>query len=161
MIGHYKLDCNGHQGSVLTLYMVDANNLVAPTVGICDVGRSEGSYVEDEHYLFIFRRKDDWVSSWDSMINKRHQSRDSPTDKSEYKEDANDDLNNEEDSDNNKVDEEGADEEEEDCSDDNNSNEADADDEEEEEEGADEELADGNDKEVVCPPPMNWKKRRR
>ena len=46
MIGHYKLDCNGHEGSVPTLYMVAANNLVAPTVGIRDVGRSEGSRVE-------------------------------------------------------------------------------------------------------------------
>ena len=69
------------------------------------------------------------------MINKCHQSRDSPTDKSEYKEDANDDLNNE-------VDKDGADEEEEDCSNNNNSNEEDADKEEHKEEdekkGADE-----------------------
>jgi hypothetical protein len=63
MIGHYKFDRDGHQGSVPTLYMVDANNLVAPTVGICDVGRSEGPRVEDEHYIFLFCRKDNWVSS--------------------------------------------------------------------------------------------------
>jgi hypothetical protein len=50
------------------LYMVDANNLVAPTIGIRDVGRSEGVCVEEGHYLFLFRRKDDWVLSWDSMI---------------------------------------------------------------------------------------------
>ena len=182
MIGHYKLDRHGHQGSEPTLYMVDANNLVAPTVGIRDVGRSEGSRVEDEHFLFLFRRKDDWVSSWDSMINKCHQSRDSPTDESEYEDDANDDLNTE-------VDEEGSDEEEEDCSDNDNSNEADADDEEEEEgdeeeqgadeadaddeeeeeEGAheelfaDEEVSEGkvSDEEVVCPPPTKRKKQRR
>ena len=61
MIGHYKLDRNGPEGSLPTLYMVDANNLVAPTVGIRDVGRLEGSRVDDEHYLFLFRRKEDWV----------------------------------------------------------------------------------------------------
>jgi hypothetical protein len=158
MIGCYKLDCNGHQGSAVPmLYMIDVYNLVAPTVGIGDVGRSECLRVEDEHYLFLFCRKDDWVSSWDSMINKCHQSRDSPTDKSEYEEDANDDLNNEEDSDNNEVDKEGADEDEEDFSDNNNSNEADADDEEKEEEDAD---GEASDKEVVCPPPMKRKKQR-
>ena len=57
------------------------------------------------------------------MINKCHQSRVFSTDKSEYKEDANDDLNNE-------VDKDAADEEEEDCSNNNNSNEEDADKEE-------------------------------
>ena len=112
---------------------------VAPTVGIRDVGRSEGSRVEDDHYLFPFWRKVDWVSSWDSMINKCHQSRDSPTDKSEYEDsthelNANEDLIGiEEDSDNNKVDKEDADEEEEDCSDADYSSEADADNAEEEE----------------------------
>jgi hypothetical protein len=32
MICQFKLDCNGHQGSVPSLYMVDANHLVAPFV---------------------------------------------------------------------------------------------------------------------------------
>ena len=69
MIGHYKLDRYGHQGSVPMLYMVDANNLVDSKH--CDVGRSEGSHVEDEHYLFLFCRKDDCVSSSsDSIVNK-------------------------------------------------------------------------------------------
>jgi hypothetical protein len=149
LIGHYKLDCNGHQGSVPTIYMVDVNNLVVPTVGICDVGRSEGLRVEDEHFLFLFHRKDVWVSSWDSFINTCHHSRDSLTVKSEYEEDANDDLNNEEDSNNNEVDKDGADEEEEDCSDNNNSNEADADKKED------------KDEEVVCPSPLKRKKQRR
>jgi Plavaka transposase len=158
MIGHYKLDRNGHEGSMHTVYMVDANNLVAPTVGIRDVGgRSEGLRVEDEHYLFLFRRKEDWVSSWDSMIDKCHESRDSPTDESEYDdsdneqdstavEDANEDLNIEEDSNNNEADDGGADEEEE-ASDDNNSN-----------EGGDGEVSDEED---VCPPPMRKKKKQR
>jgi hypothetical protein len=48
MIGHYKLDRDARQeGSMPTLYMVDANNLVAPTVGIRDLGWSKGLHMED------------------------------------------------------------------------------------------------------------------
>ena len=49
MIGHYKLDCNDKH-SMPTLYMVDANNLVAPTIGIRNVGWSKGLCVEEEHF---------------------------------------------------------------------------------------------------------------
>jgi hypothetical protein len=109
MIGQYKLDGNGHQGSMPTLCIVDANNLVAPTVGIRDLCWSKGLRVEDEHFLFLFRRKHEWVSSWDSMISKCCQSRDSATDESKYE-----DLDNDEDSNSDEVGTDGGDDEEED-----------------------------------------------
>jgi len=81
MIGRYKLHCKNDADSMPMLYMVDVNNLVAPTIGIPDLGRTD---VESTHYLFLFRRKDEWASSWDSNIETLYRTRDSASSESEY-----------------------------------------------------------------------------
>ncbi len=167
MIGHYKLDRNDKH-STPTLYMVDANNLVAPTIGIRDVGWSEGLCVEEEHYLFLFRRKHDWVSSWDSMITKCHESREAASDESEYEEDfANvDDVDGEEGDGIEAVKEKDANEEEEADEQEDSDDEEDSNDEEgsnNEEDANDEDDADNEedaDEEDVGQPPTKKKKRR-
>ena len=91
MIGHYKLHRDGLHSSP-TLYLVAVHNLVAPTIGIQDVGVSAATQeVEDPHYLFLFRRKEEWASCWDSMVNKCHSDRDSESVESAYEEEAKDD----------------------------------------------------------------------
>ena len=91
MIGRYKLHLND-KDSTPTLYMVGVHNLVSPTIGICDIGSSLSP--EDEHYLFLFRRKEEWALSWDSMINSCYASRDSPSIEEDYEVAAINDSNN-------------------------------------------------------------------
>ena len=62
--------------------MVDVDNLVAPTIGIPDLGRSDVESIGN--YLFLFRRKEDWASSWDSMIDMCHESKESASKESQY-----------------------------------------------------------------------------
>jgi hypothetical protein len=140
--------------------MVNGNNLVAPTIGIRDVGA-------DEEYLFLFRRKEEWVASCDSMINKCHESRDSPSlerDNEEEEVDGDiDDVADEDDVDEVDVDEEDVDEEDDNYDvadkdvDDNN----DADNKEEDSVGEDDVIGSQDADEVVAQPQTNKKKRRR
>jgi hypothetical protein len=81
MIGRYKLHLND-KDSTPTLYMVGVHNIVSPTIGICNIGSSLSP--EDEHYLFLFRRKKEWALSWDSMTNSCYTSRDSPSFEEDY-----------------------------------------------------------------------------
>ena len=99
MIGQYKLHCNNDASSKPTLYMVDVDNLVAPTIGIPDLGRSDVESIGN--YLFLFRRKEDWASSWDSMIDMCHESKESASIESQYEvvEEDDDVVDQEEDSD--------------------------------------------------------------
>ena len=99
MIGQYKLHCNNDASSKPTLYMVDVDNLVAPTIGIPDLGRTDAESIGN--YLFFFRRKEDWASSWDSMIDMCHESIESASIESQYEvvEEDDDVVDQEEDSD--------------------------------------------------------------
>ena len=58
------------------LYLVDVATFDAPTIGIPDIGWSERMRTEQQ-YLFLFRRKVDWHTSWDAMIDECWQDRDS------------------------------------------------------------------------------------
>ena len=71
MIGRYTL----HREKSSThpkLYLIHVDAIKLPTLGIPDVGGSDG---DDQHHLFLFRRQQDWSSSWDSMIDDLHQNR--------------------------------------------------------------------------------------
>jgi hypothetical protein len=82
MIGRYKQHLNDRDSTSI-LYMVGVHNLASPTIGVCNIGSSVSP--EDEHYLFLFRRKENWALSWDSMINSCYTSRDSPSIEEDYK----------------------------------------------------------------------------
>ncbi|KAI2513242.1 hypothetical protein MHU86_1280 [Fragilaria crotonensis] len=64
MIGRYTITRDPHS-QLPTLYIIPASSIVSPTIGIQDVGGSNG--VNDEH-LFLIRRLADWPASWDSII---------------------------------------------------------------------------------------------
>ena len=82
MIGRYKLyHSNGNRTP--TLYMVNVDTITGPTIGIRDI--SPQIPVQDELYLFLFLRKEEWASSWDSMITSCHTDRHKPAREPEYK----------------------------------------------------------------------------
>jgi hypothetical protein len=143
MIGHYKLHRDGLH-STPTLYLVGVHNLVAPTIGIRDVGQPVDTSVEDEQYLFLFRRKEEWALCWDSMINKCHSDRESESLEGNYEleaeEEAEDDVED---------DIEDDDEEDSNINCDNNSNANEAVDSGDEVVDSEDEAVDGND-EVVA-----------
>ena len=81
MIGRYKLyRSSGHRTP--TLYLVNLDNITGPTIGICDINPQTPEL--DENYLFLFLRKEEWSSSWDSMITSCHADRHLPARESQY-----------------------------------------------------------------------------
>jgi hypothetical protein len=84
MIGEYSVD---RLQPILppTLYLVDVDCIVAPTVGIPDVlGNKKGSSREDRNHLFLFRRRKEWSVAWDSVIDSVYASRRDPSPEKAY-----------------------------------------------------------------------------
>jgi hypothetical protein len=69
---------------------------VAPTIGIQDIGQQAGTSIGNELFLFLFRRKEEWASCWDSRINKCHSGRYSESLEGDFDE-AEDDVDNDDD----------------------------------------------------------------
>ena len=139
MIGQYKLHLNDHDGTP-TLYLVEVHNLVSPTIGIRDIDSSASC--EDDHYLFLFRRKKEWASSWDSMIGSCYTSRDSPSIEEAYEVAA---VNDKDDNDDDDDDNEGNEDNEDDDDDDDNDEDEEDDDDEDDDDNDDDDGDDGND----------------
>ena len=57
--------------------MVDVANIVGPTIGIRDVNPEIP--LQDEAFLFLFLRREEWASAWDTMITSCHKDRHEPT----------------------------------------------------------------------------------
>ena len=57
--------------------MVDVANIVGPTIGIRDDDPSIP--LQDEAFLFLFLRREEWASAWDTMITSCHKDRHEPT----------------------------------------------------------------------------------
>jgi hypothetical protein len=64
------------------LYLVDVRNIVGPTIGIRDVDPTVRE--QDESFLFLFLRKEEWASAWDTMITSCHRDRHKPTFEKNY-----------------------------------------------------------------------------
>ena len=77
MIGRYKLWYHNEEAKYPILYMVDVANIVGPTIGIRDDDPSIP--LQDEAFLFLFLRREEWASAWDSMITSCHKDRHEPT----------------------------------------------------------------------------------
>ena len=77
MIRHYKMWYHDEEATYPILHMVDVTNIVGPTIGICDIAHD--IRVQDESFLFLFLRKDEWASAWDTMITSCHRDRHKPT----------------------------------------------------------------------------------
>ena len=63
--------------------MVDVTNIVRPMIGIRDIDLD--IHVQDESFLFLFLRKEEWASAWDIMITSCHRDRHKPTFEKAYK----------------------------------------------------------------------------
>ena len=64
MIGKYTVDWDEHS-QLPTLYIIPVISIVSPTIGIQDVGSSNGI---NEQHLFLISRLDEWPDSWDAII---------------------------------------------------------------------------------------------
>jgi hypothetical protein len=111
------------RSNIPNLYLIDVNNIVGPTIGICDVDPTVRK--QDESFLFLFPRKEEWASAWDTMITSCHRDRHKPTFEKDYevkvhkKRDGDDDgdVDDEDDKDDDDEDDDDKDNEEEDESD--------------------------------------------
>ena len=77
MIGRYKLWYHDEEATYPILYMVDVANMVGPTIGIRDVNPEIP--LQDEAFLFLFLRREEWASAWGTMIMSCHKDRHEPT----------------------------------------------------------------------------------
>ncbi len=68
MIGKYTVDRDEHS-QLPTLYIIPVTSIVSPTIGIKDMGSSNGT---NEQHLFLIRRLDEWPDSWDTIITDVH-----------------------------------------------------------------------------------------
>jgi Plavaka transposase len=84
MIGRYKLYHSDHGNRSPTLYLIKVDNIAGPTIGIRDI--DPRIQVQEEYYLFLFLRKEEWASSWDSMITSCHADRYEAAREPEYEE---------------------------------------------------------------------------
>jgi hypothetical protein len=82
MIGRYKMWYHDEEATYPILYLVDVRNIVGPTIGIRDVDPTVRE--QDESFLFLFLRKEEWASAWDTMITSCHRDRHKPTFEKDY-----------------------------------------------------------------------------
>jgi hypothetical protein len=161
MIGRYKLYHSSGQRTP-TLCMVNVDNITGPTIGICDINPQTPEH--DENYLFLFLRKEEWASSWDSMITSCHADRESQYKKRVRVEDNSEDGSSaddgDDDDDDKEVDDDGEDEVDDECDDEEVDN-SDMDEEDDEEDNNCISDDDGDDDVDEVTPQATRKKRRR
>ncbi len=82
MMGRYKMWYHDEEATYPILYWVDVRNIVGPTIGIRDVDPTVRK--QDKSFLFLFLRKEEWASAWDTMITSCHRDRHKPTFEKDY-----------------------------------------------------------------------------
>ena len=114
MIGRYKIRYHDEEATYPILYLINIRNIVKPTIGICDVDPTVCK--QDESFLFLFLRKEEWTSAWDTMITSCYRDRNKPTFEKDYEVKVRHELD-EDDEEDDELNEEDKDEEEDDESD--------------------------------------------
>ena len=120
------------------LYLVAVRNIVGPTIGIRDVDPTVRE--QDESFLFLFLRKEEWASAWDTMITSCHRDRHKPTFEKDYevkvchKQDGDDDGDVDDDEEDDDEEDDDDDEEDDDDKDDEEDDESDEDDDDDDDE---------------------------
>ena len=134
MIGRYKRWYHDEESTYPILYTVDVTNIVGPTIGIRDIDLDIPA--QDESFLFLFLRKEEWASAWDTMITSCHKDRHKPTFEKDYEvkvRQKSSDQEDEDDEDQEDDEDEEEDEEEDEDEEDEDEEDEDEDDEEDEE----------------------------
>jgi hypothetical protein len=83
MIARYKMWYHNKYATYPILYLIDVRNIVGPPyIGICNVDPT--IHEQDKSFLFLFLRKEEWASAWDTMITSCHRDRHKPTFEKDY-----------------------------------------------------------------------------